>query len=193
MDFTPMTDTALLAYIRQDHAGAFRELFSRHWERLYQFAFCRLKSEADAKDIVQELFIKLWLRRTELHIDTTVEAYLNSIVHYEVLSCISRTIKDSKRKEAIAQNILPDFTQLLDPLQMDELLALVEKEVNKLPEKMQQVYRLNREENLSVAEIAGMLHVSEQTVRNQLNTAIKKLRSGLKEALLLAIFIESSR
>lgn len=188
-----MADTALLEYIRKDDAGAFRELFNRYWERLYQFASRRLKSESDAKDIIQELFIKLWLRRTELQIDTTVEIYLNSIVHYEVLSYISRAIKDKQRKKLVAQTILPDFTQLLDSLQLEELQATVEREVNKLPEKMQQVYRLSREENLSVTEIAETLHVSEQTVRNQLNTAINKLRSGLKEALLLAIFIGSAR
>jgi len=191
LHLTEQSDIDLVARIRNDDGAAFNILFDRYWEKLYLFAFNRLKSEADAKDVVQELFINFWLRREALLIETTLPAYLHAAVHYEVLAHLSRSMKAAKRKADIERNILPDFTSWLSPLQLKELLAVLEAEVSRLPEKIQQVYRLNQEENLSVREIASRLNIAEQTVRNQLNTAFKKLRPHLKEAMLAIIFIQS--
>lgn len=182
-------DTELWQLVKQGDGHAFKMLFDRYWEKLYLYAFNRLRSEADAQDVVQEVMINLWARRAGIQIETTIAAYLHAAVQYEVLAHLSRAIKTASRKEEIERNILPEFTRQLDPLQLKELLALVETEVSRLPEKMQQVYRLKQEENLSVKEIALRLNVSEQTVRNQLNTGFQKLRTHLKKAVLATIFL----
>lgn len=185
-----LNDTELWQRVKQGDGHAFRELFDRYWEKLYGYALNRLKSEADAQDVVQELMINLWVRRAGIQIETTLAAYLHAAVQYEVLAQLSRAIKTANRKAEIERTILPDFTNRLDPLQLKELLALVEKEVSRLPEKMQQVYRLSQEENLSVKEIALRLNISEQTVRNQLNNGYQRLRIHLKEAVLATIFLQ---
>ncbi|MCW3467853.1 RNA polymerase sigma factor [Chitinophaga nivalis] len=184
-----LSDTALLERIRQDDVQAFKILYDRFWESLFLFAMKRLKNEADAKDVVQEMLIRLWVRRHTLNIETTLGAYLASAAHYEVLRAISGAIKDAQRRENIATRILPGFASLLDPVQLKELESLLEREVDKLPLRMQQVYRLSREEELSIPEIAARLGVAERTVRNQLNTALHKLHYGLKEAYILSILL----
>lgn len=184
-----LSDTVLLERIREDNVQAFKILYDRYWQSLFLFAMKRLKNEADAKDIVQEILISLWIRRHTITIETSLGAYLSSAAHYEVLRSISNAIKDAQRRENITANILPGFAELLDPVQMKELMIILEREVDKLPLKMQQVYRLSREEELSLPEISARLGITERTARNQLNTALHRLHFGLKEAYLLSIFI----
>jgi RNA polymerase sigma-70 factor (family 1) len=184
-----LSDTQLLERIRQDNVQAFKILYDRYWESLFLFAMKRLKNEADAQDIVQDILISLWIRRHTIVIETSLGAYLTSAAHYEVLRCISRATKDAARKENITAHILPGFAELLDPVQMKELAMILGREVDKLPIKMQQVFRLSREEELTLPEIAARLGITERTARNQLNTALHKLHFGLKEAYLLSIFL----
>lgn len=186
---TILTDTEILDRMREHDAAAFKMLFDRYWERLYVFAYNRLKSDADAQDVVQELMINLWLRRSKISIETTVSAYLFSALRYEVMAQLSRSLKMADKKADIEQHILPEFTSGLDPLLQKELLALIDAEISKLPPKMQEVYRLRQEEDLSVEEIAQKLNLSEQTVRNQLNAGSQRLRSSLRKAVLAAIFL----
>ncbi len=117
-------------------------------------------------------------------------AYLHTAVQYEVLTHFSKAAKLDSRSQDFEKTILPEFVSYMDPLHVKELQALAEEEISWLPEKMQQVYRLHHEENLSVKEIALLLNVSRQTVRNQLNSSYQKLRKHLKEAILAAIFLQ---
>lgn len=183
-------DTELWRLVSQGDGIAFKLLFDAWWEKLYVYAYNRLRSEADAQDVVQEVMINLWLRRSTVVIQTTLAAYLHAAVQYEVLAHLSRALKTANRKAAIEENLLPDLLRQTDPLLLKELLVVVEAEVSRLPPKMQQVYRLTHEENLSIREIAQRLGLSEQTVRNQLNTSYQKLRVNLRRAILAAIFLQ---
>lgn len=189
MAFNELTDLYLWLQVKQDKGFAFKTLFDRYWEKLYVYAFNRLKSEADAQDIVQEVMINLWSRRASLDIETSLAAYLHTAVQYEVLNHFSRAAKIAGRSQEYEQNILPELNSYIAPLHVKELAALAEVEITRLPEKMQQVYRLRQEENLSVKEISRLLNISEQTVRNQLNSSYQKLKKHLKEAMLIAIFL----
>jgi RNA polymerase sigma factor (sigma-70 family) len=183
-------DTELWRLVSQGDGIAFKLLFDAWWEKLYVYAWNRLRSEADAQDVVQEVMINLWLRRSTVVIQTTLAAYLHAAVQYEVLAHLSRALKTAHRKAAIEESLLPDLLRQTDPLLLKELLVVVEAEVSRLPPKMQQVYRLTHEENLSIREIAQHLGLSEQTVRNQLNSSYQKLRVNLKNAILTAIFLQ---
>lgn len=190
MRFSEHTDSDLWLLVQQDNGAAFQSLFLRYWEKLYVYALNRLRSENDAQDVVQEVMIRIWLRRATISIETTLAAYLHAAVQYEVLAHVSKASKMAHRKLEMERTVLPGFVGFLDPVQLKEIQAIVEAEVSRLPEKMQQVYRLRQEKDLSVKEISHLLDVSEQTVRNQLSASYLKLRKHLKEAMLTAIFIQ---
>ncbi|MBO9153524.1 RNA polymerase sigma factor [Chitinophaga sp. GCM10012297] len=187
---TEHTDADLWRLVQQDDGPAFKCLFDRYWEKLYVYALNRLKSDTDAQDVVQDVLINLWSRRATVSIDTTLAAYLHAAVQYEVLAHIAKASKIAGRREELEKNVLPAFTSFLDLVQLKEMQAIVEAEVARLPEKMQQVYRLRQEKDLSVKEISRLLDVSEQTVRNQLSASYLKLRKHLKEAMLTVIFFQ---
>ncbi|NSL85895.1 sigma-70 family RNA polymerase sigma factor [Chitinophaga sp. Mgbs1] len=175
--------------IKQDDVQAFNLLFNRYWERLYLFAYRKIQSEDDAKDIIQNIFITCWLKRHQIDIQTSVEAYLFSMTRYELLSFISRSIKLREKLDLLTQVILPAFEEPLLPMEARDIDQLVKQEEEKLPARMKQIFRMAREQNLSIREISTQLQLSEQNVRNQLNTAITKVKIGLGEAVLAAIFI----
>ncbi|MCW3466076.1 RNA polymerase sigma factor [Chitinophaga nivalis] len=177
----------LFRQMKQDDVQAFNLLFRTYWERLYLFAYRKLNSEDDAKDIIQNIFISFWLKRNTLIIQSSVESYLFSIARYELLSFVSRAIKSREKQEILIHTILPAFEAPLTPMEAREIDQLLLQEEEKLPKRMKQIFKMAREENLSIREISVALQLSEQNVRNQLNTAITKVKVGLGEAVLAAI------
>lgn len=190
MNFSQLSDEELLCLIREDNTLAFEALYRKAWEPLYVFAFRRLKSEDDARDVVQDVFIRFWTRRADISLHSTLDAYLFSAVRYEVLDRASRQLRDKARAEEAGSLLYASITEIVDQMQLDELQAAIDRQVDLLPPRMRQVYRMSREESLSIPEIAARLGLSEYTVRNQLSAALVKLRSGLKEAFIAAIFLE---
>jgi RNA polymerase sigma-70 factor (family 1) len=189
MNYAILTTDELMEVVCGGDGQAFDELYNRFWEQCYVFAFRRLKNPDDAKDVVQNVFVTLWHKKDTLAVNSNAEAYLFTMVRNETLRCISRAIKDRAREEEMEQLLQPVLDDLLDPYQKEVLLRLLNDEVRLLPGRMQQVFRLNMEENLNIAEIAARLSLSEQTVRNTLNAALKKLRLKMKEAVFLVVML----
>lgn len=172
-----LPDQALLT--AADEHTAFSILYNRYWEQLYTKALQRLDNDADAQDCVQEIFISCWRNRQTIEVADSLAPYLFTALKYSI---IKKVYKKSKKGivfplsvEALAKTTLSTD----EFLEYKELQHLLSQEVNKLPEKMQMIYKLSRNEQLSVAEIANQLQVSEQTVKNTLTTALKRLRDKL--------------
>ena len=161
-----------------EHAG-FRILYSRYWEGLYKKAYHRFGNSADAKDAVQEIFISLWRNRSTLKIEGTLEPYLFTALKYYIIKHVYR-----KAKKGIYTTLSIECLELTELtteelLQSKELKIIIDGEVNELPERMKEIYCLSRVENLKIAEIASRLNISQQTVKNTLVSALKRLRKNL--------------
>jgi len=172
-----LSDSMLL--IAEEEQSAFRELYDRYWEQLYKKALTRLGNDADAQDAVQEIFISCWRNRKKIEIEDTLAPYLYTALKYWIIKKVYR-----QSKKGI---IVPLSTDILEQteltteefLQYKDLQHLIAEEVSNLPEKMQQIYRLSRIEQLPVALIAEQLKISEQTVKNTMTSALKRLREKL--------------
>lgn len=157
----------------------FEELFRRHEYRLYTLAQQLTKSGQYAKDIIQEVFIKLWERRQELDRIENIEAWLYRMTENKVIDFLRKTAADGRLKEAVWKNI---------PLQQDDPEVLIEakeyhqiirKAIDSLPAQRKLIYQLNREKGLNYQEIAQTLQISKHTVKNQLSTALQSIRKFL--------------
>lgn len=188
METPDSTIADLLVRIRQDDAAAFESLYLQMWEPLFVFAMKRLQSEPDAEDVVQNVFAAIWTRRHSLKVQTTFKGYLFVAVKYQVLDRINEMLQRPAGIETLSQDIMSEMDDVLNPMLVKELQAIVDKEIVLLPEKMRQIYLFNLEEHLSISEIAERLQLSEQTVRNQLNTARNRLKVSLRHALTLLFF-----
>lgn len=174
------SDIELWALIRQDDSGAFQTLYNKYWEKAYTVCYWHLLDQESAKDIIQELFVDLWDKRGQINIHDTVEGYLKVAVRNRVFNYI-RSRNTRKRHYYAATKDFPEGTFSTEELNDErELRKRYQAEVEKLPLKMKEVYILIKENDLSIKQVAELLSLSEQTIKNQIVHALKKIRNGLE-------------
>jgi RNA polymerase sigma factor (sigma-70 family) len=174
------SDFVLLQQIKEGDHAAFDVLFDRYWERLYKAAHARLGDDVIAQDIVQEIFIKLWQRRETLSVNTALENYLHGAVRLSVISHFrSLQVSDLRIQDAMERiNLLEDsIDAIADYIELEKTL---EEAVNNMPEMLKKVYML-RSDNLSVKAIASELGLADQTVKNYIAEATRRLRIVIAE------------
>ncbi len=171
------TDAKLL--IAEDSQSAFTAIYNRYWERLYKKALVRFGNDADAQDTVQEVFISLWRNRHTVDASNTLAPYLFAALKYSIIKRIYRKTRKGEQVSLSLELLERSETYEDDQYQIKELQTVIRRELDHLPARMRQVYDLSRVENLRTAEIAGRLKISEQTVKNTLTTALKRLRQRI--------------
>lgn len=194
-DYEQHTDNYLLQQLSHNDQAAFTVIYQRYWKTLFREAMNVLRSQKEAEDCVQELFVSLWKRRESLSVTTALGAYLHTAVRYKCIDIIER--------DMIRGGYLEDFTSYMteqqSPPSVEEemyardLAANIDQVMEKMPNKMREVFRLSRHEHLSHREIADRLQISEETVKKQIYLALKILKSHLGNAslamLIAATFI----
>lgn len=172
-------DIELWQLVRKGDLQAYGEIYERYWETLYESAYWRLYDKSAAKDIVQEVFIFCWQKREQIQITESVAAYLRIAVKFRVLNHL-KSEQAREKYRLLAGRELPEITHSTEEsIASADLQASYQRELQRLPEKMRQLFIDSRDHGLSVREIAEKHALSEQTVKNQLSTALKKLRAGL--------------
>jgi RNA polymerase sigma-70 factor (family 1) len=178
------SDAMLLQGIRQGDAAAFKVLYDRYWQRLYVKACARVDRN-EAKDIVQEVMTTLWRRRNDVFTfeDGEIGRYLFTAVKYRVISHYAYGAGAAVIPNADVFE-LPgvEAAAASSSLEAKEFSEFIETEIRALPPRMQEIFRLSREEELSIADIARRLNLSEQTVKNQLTEALRRLREALRSS-----------
>ncbi len=162
-----------------DEQMAFRMLYDRYWEPLYKKARFRLGEDADAQDVVQEVFISLWRNRRTIIVKDSLSNYLFSALKYAIIKQVYRKAKKGVHLPLSVEDLERTALSTEEILQYKELQAFIANKVAELPERMQEIYHLSRVEHLQTFEIAKRLNISEQTVKNTLTTTLKRLREKL--------------
>ena len=181
--------TLLWNSIRLGNEQAFRQLFEQYWEDLFNYACKITRDHSLAQDIVQGLFIHLWEKRNSLPEVTAVLPYLHSALKNRLLNALRDENLYQRHVDLFKEtNNLNDHS-VVEQLQFKETEQLLLRSINQLPGKMKDVFYLHRIENLSVAEIALRQGTSPQTIRNQLNTALQKIRSLWIVEILIVVAI----
>lgn len=179
LELYDMSDEELLKEYQADNRHAFELIYNRYKGVLYVHAYKMLRDEDEAKDVVQELFIKLYSKASVICLRTTLSAYLYASIRNRILDIIAH-----KRIKTDYLASLEDFVQqgvyTTDQLMRAKELAFqIEKEVSLLPEKMRQIFEMSRNANLSHKEIAAKLDISDKTVKKQISNALKLIKVKL--------------
>lgn len=169
----------LFRQFQQGHTAAFEEIYRRFSAVLYQHAFKMLENEADAQDIIQDVFANLWIKRAELKIPDSPAAYLYVSTRNKVLNVISGKRSYQHHLDHLKQFISETDSSTIEQLNERELLLCIEKEVQQLPAKMREVFELSRKATLSHREIAQQLELSPETVKKQVSNAVRILKHKL--------------
>ena len=169
---------------------AFEELFRSFFPSLVLFAQKYLPDQDTAKEIVHNVFIKLWEKRQEVDTGSSLKSYLFTSVHNRCLNYI-RDQKKFDKDETLFQRLdSADFSDGVDRLEEQELEQRIYDALQALPEKCREVFMLNRFEGLKYAEIGEKLGISVKTVETQMSKALRILREKLVDYLgMIILFI----
>jgi RNA polymerase sigma-70 factor (ECF subfamily) len=189
-----LSDQALFDLIRTSDEGAFSEIYHRYKQPLYLHALKMLKDRDEAKDVIQEIFAKVWVKREDLVLTGPLSSYLYTAIRNKILDAISHE-KVAARYQQSLQAFIDKGEFITDNwIREKELTTLIDKEIADLPPKMRAVFELSRKNHLSYAQISEELDVSENTVRKHITKALKKLRDKLDVVtLIIPLLIEMVR
>lgn len=153
---------------------AFEQVFRRYYGQIRVFIYGLIKSDADAEELTEELFVNLWINRTEIDAEKSFNAYLHTIAHNMVINYLKRKFVHN---DYLDKN--PEVRSY--PSSEEELIAretslLLELAVEKMPEQRKQIFRLSKKEGLKNEDIAARLHTTKRNVESQLSIALKELR-----------------
>ena len=177
-----ITDDLLLDRLIKGDRQAFEILYNRYWLSCCNAAYKRLNDKEIAQDIVQNIFVRLWINRETLDIKN-FDTYLKAAVRYGVLDYVSRT-KTSINFTDTFETILLEKEMPNDRLAAKELLELVYAYSETLPKKRREIFLMHLKDTFSTREIAESLNVSQKTVQNQIRTALNGLQTRISALFL---------
>ena len=169
----------MIQEVRKGNKQAFEQLFSIYHQPLYGFLMKFVGSQSDVEDILQEVFIRIWERRSDLNENLSFSGLMFTIGRN---LCLNMLRNERCRKgirdylKSVIDHSLDDVEQII---YFNELDQMVHQVLDRLPERQKQIYKLNRVEGLSRKEIAEKLHISLATVDMHMSRALGVLRRHL--------------
>ncbi|MBX3242672.1 MAG: RNA polymerase sigma-70 factor [Chitinophagaceae bacterium] len=191
---SPFDETYLLNLAAGGDRDAFRMLYDLHRDKLYFYALRLTESKQLAEDVLQEVFIRIWLDKERLHEIRSLDAWLFTLAKNKIINGFRRLSKEHSILSEINKD-LPHFsdstTQSVD---YNEMKRALQSAIEQLPPQQKIIYRLRREQGLKNDEIALQLNISPLTVKKHISQASRALRSlvekqmGITVSLLVTLF-----
>ncbi len=173
-----ITDEQILIWLKAGRESVIDYLFQQYYSMICIAVYRIFPDKNYAEDIAQEVFYEIWKRRSELQINSSLGAYMRKMAVNKTLNFIrDKKLNFEADQEYIVEHAQPQI--VTHQLEAEELKLIIDKTIDKLPERCRIVFILNRYENMPYKEIAKHLNISVKTVENQISKALKILRQNL--------------
>lgn len=184
-------DRELFVKIAAGDETAFGELFYSYLPRLTPFIDEMVKSEAVTAELIQDVFVRVWLNRDRLPAIKNPRAWIYKIAAHLTYNQLNRIANERRVLAEVARTTSPEDLGTHGQLGLRELRSVIAEAVRELPERRRLVYELSRRDGLSLDEIAARLNISPNTVKNTLVNALAFIRERLEKTgyLLPAIIL----
>lgn len=159
-----------------DHK-AFETIFLTYYNKTKAFIYGYIKSEADAEELTEELFVNLWINRQAIDSSKSFDAYLHTIARNAALNFLQHKYIRLAYTSSIQSPESSSTSE--EDLIAKELGLLIDDIVDKMPEQRKQIYILSRNKGLSNAEIAEQLNTTKRNVESQLSLALKEIKKAI--------------
>ncbi|HEY9260884.1 RNA polymerase sigma-70 factor [Chitinophaga sp.] len=172
----------------QGEEWAFDAIYAQYAIPLLNAAYKRLKSKEEAKEVVQEVFISLFINKSAIRHTENLGGYLHNTLRYKILDIIRADLRHATHREQIGRQQEP-FDQIEHQLENKELEIRLQRCIHALPDKCREAFLLSRYEHLSYKAIAEQLNISVNTVEKHIGKALRILRVQLGENGLLLLLL----
>ena len=172
-----VVDTKILEALRNGDHKAFKVVFVAYYNKTKAFIYGYIKSDSDAEELAEDLFINLWVNRHSIDISKSFNSYLHTIVRNAAINFLKhKQVQEKYINEMLAWE---SYYSSEEDYIAKELGLLVDDVVGKMPQQRKQIYLLSRSEGLSNGEIAERLNTTKRNVESQLSLALKEIRKAI--------------
>ena len=185
MENTPIyTEKKLFERIAAGDQLAFSQIFEKYFEQIHWRATHLLKSGFWADEIVQEVFVQLWVGRAKLADIENPAAYLFRMAYNRCFDRIRRQESENRVQYLLNQmSEASDTNYQFSGHDYNLLEKLIQEAIDSLPAQGRTVYLLLRQENLTYEEVAEKLTISKNTVRNHMVKNLQHIRSYMQQKI----------
>lgn len=179
IDLILYKDEDLIAEIKADNMFAFDLIYKRYYQKVFKFVYLILKSEEESENIVQDVFLSLWINRNKITKDSSAKYYIFTIAYNSAISVIRKKAKEKKFLDYLQNLQRFDHGSVDIEYEYNELVIKLNKIVDNLPPRQKEVFLLHRVEELKYLDIGKRLKISVNTIENHMSRALKTIRSKL--------------
>ena len=174
-------DNKLIEQLRKGNNVAFKTLFDKYADRLYQFSLKYLRDRQDAEDLLSEVFMKIWEKRHAIKSNTSFQAYLFTIAYNNIRKRFLQKSREEKYIRVFAENYIVEPSLSEDKIDYIHFVQKINELIDLLPPRRKEIFNLSYKEELKNKEIAIKLDLSEQFIKNQLTISRKFILGKIKE------------
>ncbi len=190
----PMTQTdwiLLRTAVAEGDESAFSRLYDQLWSKLYSTTYNYVRDKSIASEIVQEVFVRLWVKRSTLTEVKDITAFAMHSIKFAVYDHFDKKAVEQKYLQVVMRDPVVSREEADMPLEYKETMRVIKDEINNLPPTTQKVFRLSRFHKFSNEEIARALKLSVKSVEYHITQSLKqlRLRIGNLLSLLLLYFL----
>lgn len=173
------SERLLISLLIEGNEKAFQQLFDTYSNILYKYSLSMVAYKPYAEEIVQDVFLKVWLKRETLNPDLSFKSFLFTVTRNQTITFLKRAAKSEKITEEIFYSS-QKFANSTDLYIREKEVENIKKEaLDLLPPRRRLIFEMSRNEGKSYEEISKELGISQNTVRNQMSVALETLRDFL--------------
>lgn len=181
----------ILMRLRNSDKDALKQIFDAFYPSLCHYASHFVGDHDQSEEVVQDLFVRIWEKREQMEISTSLRSYLfrsvrnqciNLIMHEKVRQNHAQKIRDALIEDTAEENYFLE----------EERSKAIASAIAALPEKRREIFLLSRQEGLKYQEIANQLQISVKTVETQMGLALRFLREKCKRIFMFFMFFKNN-
>jgi RNA polymerase sigma-70 factor (family 1) len=175
MEVNTYNERELLLSLAKGNDNAFASVFHHYRHRIYAIAFRLLGSASQAEDTVQDVFLKMWLKRQELHEISHFKAYLFTVTRNHIFTALKLLAREQLMESELSVTMVSNMKEAA--IIQKEYEQILLKAIAQLPPQQELIYKLSKEEGLKRNEIADRLQLSPETIKVHLAHAMRSIRA----------------
>lgn len=187
VDFEP---AKYIFALREGSYEAFDIIYNHYADKIYSFCMTQTRDRELSQDIVQDTFLKLWINRKNIDPDGNIQAFIFTMARHRIIDEFRKQVAYVEFEDYVVfENLHSAETQADQQLIYEDFLHRVELCKLRLSQREIEIFKMRREQNLPIKDIAKRLNLSQQTVKNYITSSLKVFRSVLLKDRFLIILL----